>query len=233
VTYKIESRQKNVAGVGGHNYLALVGENGIVRREIHGHIGQNNRLVFEKGILNPEVEGAAREVISGTKDEVTRIWSRMEDDARDLGGDPDVPGSHENAKAVYGLLSPNSNSFRATILGRAGFGHRDFHPNSPNWTPGTGIDLNNPVWWAPEIRWPGTIPTSPDHLDRPLASQTQPQPVRGLLSLMDDEDTPAARAFGLLSYMDQQNADEVSGSPLHFDTYDRHRVFAPHLVGWR
>jgi hypothetical protein len=31
MTYRIESRQKNVAGIGGHNYLALVDENGIVK----------------------------------------------------------------------------------------------------------------------------------------------------------------------------------------------------------
>jgi hypothetical protein len=136
--------------------LALVNDKGIVEGQIHGHHGDNDRLVFVRGILEPEVEGAAREVISGTKEDVERIWNRMEDDARNLGGDPEVPGSHANAKAVYGLLSPNSNSFWATILGRSGFDYRNFHPSSPNWTPGTGIDLSDPVWWAPEVRWPGT-----------------------------------------------------------------------------
>jgi hypothetical protein len=231
VTYKIESRQKRVAGIGGHNYLALVDENGIVQGEIHGYHGDNGRLVFERGILEPEVEGAAREVVSGTEDEIKRTWSRMNDDARDLGGDRDVPGSHDNAKAIYGLLSPNSNSFWATILGRAGLDYREFHPNSPNWTPGTGIDLNNPVWWSPEFRWPGTIPINPDHLDRPRASR--PQPVSGLLSFLDNEPAPASRPFGLLSYMDQQDAEEGSVSPLLSETDDRRRVFAPYLPGWR
>ena len=57
MTFKIESRQKRVAGVGGHNHLALVNEKGIVQGEIHGHRGDNNRLIFERGILEPEVEG--------------------------------------------------------------------------------------------------------------------------------------------------------------------------------
>jgi hypothetical protein len=179
-------------------------------------------LVFEKGILNPEVEGAAREVISGTKDEITRIWSRMVDDARDLGGDPDMPDSHENAKAVYGFLSPNSNSFWATVLRRSGFDYRDFHPSSRNWTPGTGIDLNDPVWWAPEFRWPGTAPTSADHLQRPLASY--PQPARGLLSLMDEEQPPTPSPLGLLAYMDQSEMDEAITSPLRPDVYEGRRA---------
>jgi hypothetical protein len=233
VTYKIESRQKRVAEIGGHNYLALVDENGIVQGEIHGYHGDNGRLVFERGILEPEVEGAAREVVSGAEDEIRRIWSRMNDDARDLGGDRDVPGSQDNAKAIYGLLSPNSNSFWATILKRSGFDYRHLHPNSPNWTPGTGIDLNDPVWWAPEFRWPGTIPINPDYLDRPRVSQTQPQPVRGLLSFLDDEPAPAGRPFGVLSHLDQQDVEEGSTRPLLSEPYDRRRVFAPVFSGWR
>jgi hypothetical protein len=203
--YKIESRQKRVAGIGGHNYLALVDEKGMVHGEIHGRYGDGNRLTFVRGIGEPEIEGAAREVVSGTKDEIERIWSRMEDDARDLGGDPDVPGAHDGAKAIYGLLSPNSNSFWATILRRAGFDYRNLHPNSPNWTPGTGVDLNNPVWWAPEFRWPGTPPINPDYLNRPLASR--PQPTAGLLSLLDGEPVSAVRPSGLLAYMDQQGEE--------------------------
>jgi hypothetical protein len=149
MNWKIESRQKSVAGIGGHNYLALVDPKGNIHGEIHGHLGDNQRLVRVKGLANPEVEGAARPVFSGSEKELRGLWRRMEQDADELSG-----------KSVYGLLSPNSNSFWGTVLRRAGFDPKDSQPDSSLRTPGTGVDLSNPLWWTPEHRWPG-VPNPP------------------------------------------------------------------------
>ena len=148
--WKIESRQKSVAGVGGHNYLALVDPDGNIRGEFHGHLGPNRRLIHEETLALPEVEGAARPVVTGSKDEIdNNAWKRMKQQADDLHG-----------KAVYGLLSPNSNSFWGTVLRRSGFDPKESEPDSDLATPGTGLDLSNPLWWTPEHRWPGvTTPT--------------------------------------------------------------------------
>lgn len=144
MSWRIESRQKSVAGIGGHNYLALVDSNGNIQEEIHGHLGDNRRLVHVEGLANPEVEGAARPVVSGSDAEMQEAWKRMRDTANELSG-----------KAVYGLLSPNSNSFWGTVLRRSGFDPKDSEPDSDLPTPGTGVDLSNPLWRTPEHRWPG------------------------------------------------------------------------------
>lgn len=147
--WRIESRQKSVAGIGGHNYLALVDPDGNIHEAIHGHLGDNRRLVHATGLGNPEVEGAARPVVSGSREEIADVWDRMQQSAKALSG-----------KAVYGLLSPNSNSFWGTVLRRSGFDPKESEPDSDLPTPGTGVDLDNPLWWTPEHRWPGvTTPT--------------------------------------------------------------------------
>jgi hypothetical protein len=151
--WKIESRQKSVAGVGGHNYLALVDPNGNIRWEIHGNLGSNRRLIHVDNLKKePEVEGAARPVIAGGREQIDKIWKQMLQHANDL-----------NGKAVYGLLSPNSNSFWGTVLRRSGFDPSKSTPDSDLATPGIGVDLGNPLWWTPEHRWPGA--TAPDHED--------------------------------------------------------------------
>jgi hypothetical protein len=72
-----------------------------------------------------------------------------------------------SGKAVYGLLSPNSNSFWGTVLRRSGFDPKQSEPNSDLPTPGTGVDLGNPLWWTPEHRWPGVA--TPDAEDTSAA----------------------------------------------------------------
>ena len=142
--WRIESRQKSVAGLGGHNYLPLVRPDGTVDQEIHGHLGPNHRLIHVDGIRDPEVPGAAVPVLIGAEDEVGAAWRKMIDQARHLHG-----------KATYGLLSPNSNAFWATVLRMSGFDYRQYEPKSDLFTPGTGVDLSDPRWWTPEHRWPG------------------------------------------------------------------------------
>jgi hypothetical protein len=156
MNFRIESRQQPVVGFGGHNYLALVDENGTTHDEIHGVPSERGRLVHVDEYGMPEVVGAARDVISGSKADVLRLWQRMKSHANELGGTPDTGTRDDDAKAKYGVLTPNSNSFWATVLTLSGFDYRQFEPGSSLRTPGTGIDLSDPVWWVPEHRWPGT-----------------------------------------------------------------------------
>jgi hypothetical protein len=164
--WRIESRQKSVAGVGGHNYLARIDPSGRIVEEIHGAPGGNNRLVYATGLREPEVDGAGRVVISGTEADIDATWKQMIRHAEDL-----------NGKAVYGLLSPNSNAFWGTVLRLSGFDHRQHEPNSDLLTPGTGVDLSDPRWWTPEHRWPG-VPV-PASAIRPRPCQPTGGPDRG------------------------------------------------------
>jgi hypothetical protein len=149
--WRIESRQKSVAGIGGHNYLVLIAPDGTTRGEIHGTLGSNQRLVLARSVPEPEVSGAAQLVLAGPPDRVNAAWQQMQEHADRL-----------NGKAVYGLLSPNSNAFWATVLRQSGFDHRRHKPNSNLPTPGIDVDLSDPLWWTPEHRWPGA--TVPDGL---------------------------------------------------------------------
>ena len=142
--WRIEARQKSVAGIGGHNYLALVGPDGKVHSEIHGDHGPNGSLVRVGRMLNPEVVGASQPVMVGAADQIDAAWNQMLRHANHLSG-----------KAVYGLLAPNSNAFWATILRQSGFDYRQHKPNSDLPTPGVDVDLGDPLWWTPEHRWPG------------------------------------------------------------------------------
>lgn len=93
--WRIESRQKSVAGIGGHNYLVLVAPDGTTRGEIHGTSGPNRRLIHVESVPEPEVSGAAQVVLTGPPDRVNAAWQQMQEQADRLDG-----------KAVYGLLSP-------------------------------------------------------------------------------------------------------------------------------
>lgn len=162
--WKIESRQqKSVVGVGSHNYLALLDPDGNIREEIHGHLGNNRRLIYVKGLDLPEVENAARPVTTGSQQEAQEVWKQMKQHAEDLHG-----------KAVYGLLSPNSNSFWGTVLRRSGFDPNKVEPDSDLVTPGSGVDLSNPLWWTPEHRWLGVA--APEEMDssRPVSAYRLP-----------------------------------------------------------
>ena len=144
-------------------YLALVGPDGTVRQEIHGHIGPNHRLIHVSGIKNPEVPGAAKPILVGDADEVDAVWDQLLKSA-----------NHLHGKATYGLLSPNSNAFWSTVLRLSGFDYRQYEPTSDLPTPGTGVDLSNPLWWTPEHRWPG-VPVPPER-DPPAALPAHRRP---------------------------------------------------------
>ena len=160
--WKIESRQKSVAGVGGHNYLALVSPDGRIHKQIHGHLGPNRRLIYTKTLANPEVDGAARPVVSGSEDEVHQIWKRMEESADELDGRAGVRPALPKQQFVLG-----------TVLRRSGFNLKDSEPNSSLRTPGTGVDLSNPLWWTPEHRWPG-VPVPADDESAALPADRLP-----------------------------------------------------------
>lgn len=153
---RIETRQLEVAGLGGHNYLVLVDDKDRIFGEIHGHQNRgDNMLVRESYLPNPPVVGPDNQPVRKIvieenpeqgfdQDHIRNVWNQMSKNADDLSG-----------KAEYGLLSPNSNSFWATVLQMSGFDPRSVEPESPKWTPGTGIYINDPHWWAPPSRWTG------------------------------------------------------------------------------
>ena len=58
MTYKIESRQKRVAGIGGHNYLALVDEKGVTVLE------NGKPVILERWVEVATVDGDEAEAIA-------------------------------------------------------------------------------------------------------------------------------------------------------------------------
>lgn len=164
--WQIESRQKRVAGVGAHNYFALVDPDGNVVDELHGvNDNKTSGLLVTGGLhaltsefLNPEIDGAAKIFEAGDRGAMAHRWKELVDAGNGLSG-----------KARYSALGPNSNSFWASVLGSVGKNYRDYEPNSRNWTPGTGINLTNPIWWADRYRMPDRPPTKGDRsgVDQP------------------------------------------------------------------
>jgi hypothetical protein len=72
--WRIESRQLGVSLFGGHNYLALIDPDGVLKDEIHGWVHEDGKMWFtpineksrpedlEVRYKQPEIEGAEVEV---------------------------------------------------------------------------------------------------------------------------------------------------------------------------
>jgi hypothetical protein len=162
--WRIESRQLPVfdeAGVRpseeevrlnvGHNYLALVGPDGVAVDQIHGGPrGREGHLrleVFadsereEKSTMAKEVRRASDDDPSrnveafGTYKEADDRWKEYKASANQL----------NDMKIDYGVWVQNSNSAWATILRMQGHDPKEFRPESDRWTPGVGDDLRGYV----------------------------------------------------------------------------------------
>ncbi len=154
--WTIQSRQLSVLGGGGHNYLALVDPDGVVRQEIHGWETFDDKLGFtfidrddfsdamkkNIGLVEgrPEVEGAEVNVpLNGRS--VWEAWAGALASA--ISHDRQAPytfyGKYENK--VDGTKHHNSNGFWSAVLGDISIDWRDVEPKSWNWTPGTDNPL--------------------------------------------------------------------------------------------
>ena len=157
--WRIQSRQRRAAVVGGHNYLVLVDPSGKVREELHGWKNNEGRMsrihvkddeivagTNDKGFLKetmkkyPEIAGAEVTVpLKGR--EAREVWAdflKTGDRHHDVHrynewGDGYDLQTHER---FY-----NSNGFWRSVLEENGYDWQDLHPNSPQITRG----VRNPL----------------------------------------------------------------------------------------
>ncbi|MBT3360621.1 MAG: hypothetical protein HN403_13435 [Rhodospirillales bacterium] len=143
--WTIQSRQLGVAGLGGHNYLALVDPQGVVRQEIHGWMTEDDKLSFTfidrddlsddmKEKINdvgkqPAVKGAEVNVpLNGRS--VWDMWAGALTSAMSHHKQAEYSWNGARVSSVDGARFHNSNGFWSAVLGDIGVNWEDVEPDS-------------------------------------------------------------------------------------------------------
>lgn len=168
--WRIESRQKRVLGLGGHNYLALVQPDGREKSRILGHnVGGLLRNVPDIPNLE-DIDGSHVILREGDDRAMIEEIERMRITADRLVGSPSQ-GAEGAVK--YSLFGPNSNSHHDTVLKQHGIDPAKLQRPNGKWAPGSGFDLRDPQW----RRDPADgLTTDPARMDAPTPRRPNATP---------------------------------------------------------